>query len=77
MIKTDIRMEYETFTFHTYVRPTKRQIRQEKRALRNGTHFVFDRHVPPVMRQNMHRMKGAKQAYARRPKSWADIEDKS
>lgn len=74
MIKTEICAASEYYIFYSYVRLTKCQIRQEKRAFRNGTHFLFDRHVPPVTRQCMHRMKGAKQAYARRPKSWADLQ---
>ncbi len=74
VIETTITVESETFIIGTCVPMTKRQIRQIKRDLRNGTHFIFDRHVPPITRAGMHRMKGAKQAYERRPKSWADIE---
>lgn len=72
---TDMKVGYgELYHWLTDVRPTKRQIRQEKRAFRNGTHILFDRHIPPTTRPGMHRMKGAKQACARRPKSWADLE---
>lgn len=72
---TEIKVGYgKVYHWLTFVRPTKRQIRREKRAFRNGTHPVFDDYIPPTTRKDMHRMKGAKQAYSRRPNSWADIE---
>lgn len=48
---------------------TRRQIRQERRKFRNYTLEVFDDFGPDPLEPNMHRMKGARQAYARRAKN--------
>lgn len=70
---TEVSVGGEKRYWLTDVKPTKRQIRQEKSKLRNGTHELFDGYGPPPLRPAMHRMKGAKAAYARRPKNWDEL----
>jgi len=58
---------------------TRRQIRQLRRQMRNHTLELFDNMGPDPLEPNMHRMKGARQAYKRREangikKGWADVE---
>jgi hypothetical protein len=45
---------------------TRRQLRHARRQLRNYTMDVFDNFGPDPLTPNMHRMKGARQAYKRR-----------
>lgn len=70
---TLITLNGETFRWYSDVKPTKRQVRQEASKLRNGTHELFDGYGPPVLLPGMHRMKGAKAAYARRPRNWDQL----
>lgn len=52
--------------FYHRTRMTRRQIRQLRRQLRNCTSELFDNMGPDPLTPNMHRMKGARQAYKRR-----------
>lgn len=72
--KTAIVLGCETFYIHSFVKLTRRQVRQEASQFRNGTHWLFDRHCPPALQPGMKRMKGAKAAYARRPNNWEEWE---
>lgn len=45
---------------------TRRQVRQLRRQMRNNTLELFDNMEPDPLGPNMHRMKGARQAYKRR-----------
>lgn len=56
----------ETVDFYHRTKMTRRQIRQARRAFRNYTMEIFDHFGPDPLEPNMHRMKGARQAYARR-----------
>lgn len=57
------------FDVFSCTRMTRRQVRQMRRQFRNYTLEVFDHFCPDPLEPNMHRMKGARQAYARRMKN--------
>jgi hypothetical protein len=57
-------------TIRSYVPLTRNQKRQINRAIRNGTYDLFDNHIPPACRPGKQRMKGARQADARRKPIW-------
>lgn len=63
---TKIEAGGEVVEFYPHVRLTRRQVRRLRREMRNYTLPVFDRFGPDPLDRNMHRMKGARQAYQRR-----------
>lgn len=58
----------EVYDTYSHTKLTQRQFRQIRRQLRNYTLAVFDNFAPDPLDANRHRMKGARQAYARREK---------
>lgn len=64
-----LEVDGEECNFYHRTRFTRRTLRQMRRDLRNYTLAVFDDMMPDPLAPNMHRMKGARQAYARRAKN--------
>lgn len=56
----------DEISYFTAAPLTRRQVRQIRRQLRNFTLPVFDSFGPDPLKPDMHRMKGARQAYKRR-----------